>query len=291
MSGRTSTSGWGKPAAGLLLAVTVAAATLAGCSQSSPPAPSTSSSPGPTPTLSAEAGFVDMTGWKLTLPSAGKDGDAAILEPAKLSPPWLTQDAGGGLTFWAPVTGATTANSDHPRTELDSLHNFQVGRGRHALLASVSVTQVPTKKQDVIIGQLHGADDISSVAFVMLHYTGGSIKVVVKKSEDGSDATTYPLLTGVPLSVRFDYSIRDNGNGSLTLGARYGDKVASVDVRIPDDFKDATVRFQAGAYQLGKATKQAALDDGARVTFFGLSEGGAAATASDGAPTSPSATA
>jgi hypothetical protein len=253
----------------------VAALALAACSHPSTPTPPPSSTAAPSPSSS---GPVDMTGWKLTLPSTGKNGDAAIVEPAQLSPPWLTQDASGNLAFWAPVEGATTANSDHARTELDSLHNFQVGHARHALLASVSVSQVPTKGQDVIIGQLHGAEDISSVAFVMLHYTAGSIKVVVKDSQDGDASTDVELLTDVPLGARFDYSIRDDGDGKLTLGARFGSKSASRQVDVPSDFQDATVRFQAGAYQLGKSSKAPA-DDGARVTFYALDQRTGAAAA------------
>ena len=51
----------------------------------------------------------------------------------------------GNLTFWAPVNGATTEHSEHPRTELDNLSNFQAGSGPQALTASVSVAQVPTR--------------------------------------------------------------------------------------------------------------------------------------------------
>ena len=96
------------PAAGLLLERSAAAA-------SAPPAP------GP--------GVGALAGWKLTLPLPGKKGNAEIVDPAQVAPPWLTADPSGNLTFWAPVNGATTEHSEHARTELDNLSNFQAGGG------------------------------------------------------------------------------------------------------------------------------------------------------------------
>ncbi len=213
---------------------------------------------------------VALSGWKLTLPVAGPGGTAAGVDPARFSPPWLTEDPGGGLTFWAPVGGATTANSSHPRTELIGLDAFAAGEEPHALTASLSVAQVPTDGQDVILGQIHGAEDIKSVPFVMLHYRAGAIDVVVKRKRSGSAADRYPLLSDVPLGARFDVGIRDNGNGTLTFTATEGERHASTDAPLPAAFSGATVRFQAGAYQQSETAGTTA-DDGARITFHALS--------------------
>ncbi|HWN32232.1 MAG TPA: polysaccharide lyase family 7 protein [Pseudonocardia sp.] len=215
---------------------------------------------------------VDLSGWKLTLPKASEKGTAASINPADSAPPWLTRDDTGCLKFWAPVDGATTPNSQHPRTELVSLNNFKAGSGQHVLRASLAVAQAPSTNRDIIIGQIHGADDISSVPFVMLHYDGGTIKVVVKQAQSGSTSDKYPLITGVPLGARFDYAISDNGDGKLTFAARYGSQTPHVTVPIPAPFQGATVRFQAGAYQQGEAGGGGS-DDGARVNFFTLDEG------------------
>jgi hypothetical protein len=218
------------------------------------------------------ASAVDLTGWKLTLPKASEKGTAASINPADNAPPWLTRDNTGSLKFWAPVNGATTPNSEHPRTELVSLNNFKAGSGQHVLRASLAVAQAPSTNRDIIIGQIHGADDISSVPFVMLHYDGGTIKVVVKQAQSGSTSAKYPLITGVPIGARFDYGISDNGDGKLTFAARYGSRTPHVTIPIPAPFQGATVRFQAGAYQQGEAGTGGA-DDGARVNFFTLDEG------------------
>jgi hypothetical protein len=215
---------------------------------------------------------VPLSGWKLTLPKASEKGTAASINPADSAPPWLTRDNSGCLKFWAPVNGATTPNSEHPRTELVSLNNFKAGSGQHLLRASLAVAQAPSTNQDIIIGQIHGADDISSVPFVMLHYDSGTIKVVVKQAQSGSTANKYPLISGVPLGARFDYAISDNGDGNLTFAARYGSKSPHVTIPIPAPFHGATVRFQAGAYQQGEAGGGGD-SDGARVNFFSLDEG------------------
>ena len=104
-------------------------------------------------------GAINLQEWKLTLPVAGKKGDADTVEPAAITEPWLTQGADGGLTFWAPAAGATTKNSEHPRTELDNLTNFSAGTsGPRTLKVSLAVSQVPADTKDIIIGQIHGAD-------------------------------------------------------------------------------------------------------------------------------------
>jgi len=230
------------------------------------PRPTGVALPAPGPATGAE---VDLTGWKLTLPEAGAQGAAASRTPADSVPPWLTREDDGRITFWAPVSGVTTPNSQHPRTELVSMNNFQAGASPHTLTASVAVGQAPAGNQDIILGQIHGAGDINSVAFVMLHYTAGAIRVVVKKQQGGTASDKYSLLSNVPLGAWFDYTISDNGDGNMTFSARYGSDAQRVTVPIPGPFRDATVRFQAGDYQQGTTCNSR---DGALVTFNTLRE-------------------
>jgi hypothetical protein len=217
-------------------------------------------------------GAIALDGWKLTIPVAGDNGNADIIEPAASTPPWMTAKDDGSLEFWAPTAGATTKTSQHPRSELNSLNNFTAGDGVHSLHASVSVAQVPSGTGDIIIGQIHGAGDIISVPFVMLHYKNGVIRVVVKQVQKGSTGQTYQLLTGVPLGARFDYTITDSGNGNLDFSATYGADTRQATAPLPEAFNGATVRFQAGDYQLGDSESGIA-SDGGRVTFYALTEG------------------
>jgi Alginate lyase len=244
---------------GLLL---LAVCTVAACSTSpkAPPAPAPPSGP-PVPALA---------GWKLTLPTANDKGDAASVDPAQVTPPYLTTDPAGALVFWAPVEGATTKNSDHARTELNNLTNFPAGTARHELAASVTVDQVPTGTPDVIIAQIHGADDLSAVPFVMLHWRDGELRVVVKQERTGSAAKDYPL-TSVALGTRFDVGIVDNGDGTMTFRASVDGDSPEATAPVPPAFRGATVRFQAGAYQQAESAGTAAApDDGAKVTFSSL---------------------
>jgi len=215
---------------------------------------------------------IDLDGWKVTLPVAGKKGHAANITPAVLAPPWLVQQSDGSLRFWAPVCGVTTPNSDHPRTELDSLSGFTAGNsGPQALTASLAVSQVPSVGGDIIVGQIHGSDDISSVPFVMLRYSAGQLRVVVKKSQSGASSDKFPLLSRIPLGGWFEYSISDNGDGTLTVTASHGPDSQHVTVPIPPAFRGATVRFQAGNYQQGVSDPSGCTGlDGAMVTFAAL---------------------
>lgn len=251
------------PIVGLLLAA--CAAPVPGAAPVTP-APTAAFDPGPVP-----ASPIGLAGWKLTLPIAGPKGTPKSVEPADVAPPYLTRDADGRLLFWAPVAGTTTANSEHTRTELNSLSPFTAGQGRHTLSATVSVTQVPEADPDVIIGQIHGTGPISAVSFVMLHYDSGVIRVVVKQQRSGSSSEDHRLLEDVPLGAPFTYSITDDGDGTLHFSATQGGRTGDASAPIPTAFTAAPVRFQAGAYQQADSTADSASpDDGARVTFSAL---------------------
>lgn len=234
------------------------------------PAPDTTprSTPatGPLPT-----GPVTLTDWQLTLPIAGRKGDAAIVNPAAPTPPWLTAGADNSVTLWAPVTGTTTPNSTHARTELDNHTPFLAGVGRHVLTATLAVTQLPTERPDVIVGQIHGSDPISSIPFVLLHDENGTIGVDVKQARTGTAATQLPLLDNVALGTLFGYTITDNGDNTMTFTATSSGHTATATTPIPPPFVGAPVRFQAGAYQQADSTTGGSgPNDGARVTFHAL---------------------
>lgn len=211
---------------------------------------------------------MSLDGWKLSIPVQNDDGDATTVEPAQVRAPWMMRSDDGGLTFWAPTRGSTTKNSQHPRTELDSLSDFSAGEGRHTLTASLTLQQEPADGRGIILGQIHGADDISSVPYVMLRYQQGTVRVVVKQVQDGDDLINYPLLDNVGVGDTFDYTITDNGDGTMTFTATMDGMSHQSVAPVPAAFKGATVRFQAGDYQ--QAFTPGGPDDGGRVTFHEL---------------------
>jgi hypothetical protein len=212
-----------------------------------------------------------LDGWKLTLPvdKAGSlSGKAQQLSTAALTAPWLTRNADGSLSFWAPATGATTSNSEHARTELVSTNDFTLGTGVHSLAATLSVTQVPSSDPDIDVGQMHGGGSLKSIPFVMLHWRNGNIVVIVKQVMHGSTSQSVTLLTEVPLGARFSYVMTDQGNGTLTLTAAYNGQANQATVQVATPFMGTDERFQIGDYQ--QATSSSSPSDGGRVTFYAI---------------------
>jgi hypothetical protein len=223
----------------------------------------------PNPPASTGAG-IDLSGWKLSLPEQNAKGDAAAIEPARTKAPWLTQAPDGGMEFWAPTTGATTKNSEHPRTELQSRTYFQAGSAPHTLTASLTLLQLPQDGRGIILGQVHGAGDISSAPYVMLRVQDNELRVVVKQVQDGDDLINYPLLDDVGLNTRIDYAITDEGNGDMTFSATANGVTREATAPVPAEFRGATVRFQAGDYQ--QANASGGPQDGGRVVFHQLAQ-------------------
>lgn len=219
----------------------------------------------PSPRTPEAGGSVDLAGWKLSIPEENDDGDATSIEPATTKAPWLSRAPDGGLMFWAPTSGATTKNSEHPRTELQSLTYFKAGSGPHTLTASLTLLQLPQDGRGIILGQIHGADDISSVPYVMLRIQKNQLRVVVKQVQDGDDLINYPLLNNVGLNSPISYTIADLGNGTMSFSATNNGITSQATAPIPAEFHDATVRFQAGDYQ--QANASAGPQDGGRVIF------------------------
>jgi Alginate lyase len=264
-------------ATGLTVAGCVAAGSSSGGAKTpsdaagSAPAQATSSPTASSSTASSPAASISLAGWKLTLPvdRAGQlSGAAQALSAAVLVPPWLTRNADGSLTFWAPAGAATTPNSGHSRTELVSTSAFALGAASHTLAATLAVTQVPDTDHDIIVGQIHGGGSISSVPFVMLHWRAGDIVVVVKRALSGSSAQNFTLLQGVPLGGRFGYTISDAGDGELSLTATYAGRTGKAAARIPEAFLGTEMRFQVGDYQ--QATSGTSAADGGRVVFYAI---------------------
>jgi hypothetical protein len=214
---------------------------------------------------------IDLNGWKLTLPEANDKGRAKEVKPAEVTEPWMTVTEDGSLEFWAPTSGgATTPNSTHPRSELISLTEWPAGQEAHILRTSVTVKQVPRDGNGIIVGQIHGAAAIRSVAFVMLRWKHDALLLDVKTIQKGTDRIVYQLLGGIPLNSRFDFTIADRGNGEMVLTAAHQGRRGEIRTRIPAVFAGQPVRFQAGDYQ--QADRPEGEGDGGRIVVHQLAE-------------------
>lgn len=91
--------------------------------------------------------------WELQLPvnSFGLQmGDMSTIEPAKTVEPWFVASK-DKLKFVCPIKGATSANTESPRTELKELKDWSLEEGG-VLKATLSVDQIPSG--GVTIGQV-----------------------------------------------------------------------------------------------------------------------------------------
>jgi alginate lyase len=140
------------------------------------------------------AALLDMSAWKLTLPG-GKEGS-----PTEILPPDLksfTENGvfhmsreGDGVVFRAEVGGATTKNSDYPRSELREMASAEEEAawsntsGTHTLDVRQAITEVPPVKPHVVAAQIHdGKDDVLQIRLedktLAVQYNDGNDQVVI----------------------------------------------------------------------------------------------------------------
>jgi len=217
----------------------------------------------------------DLSHWKLELPVdvvGGTTGVAAEISAGQLSAGFTNNyfysGADGAMTFWCPVTGATTSGSTYPRSELRELLNPNdasvnwLGTGTHILRAQCKVTQQPSAGA-IIIGQVHGYS--YSQRLVKLQFNNGVVQAYVRNSPTvaGDTKFTYP-------SVAL--------NGTINYEIKVLDGVASIAVNgVTNSFnffasdpawQTINYYFKAGSYvqdNIGTDT------EGGRVAFYQLS--------------------
>jgi len=134
----------------------------------------------PTPTATPQrpsAQNINLTNWKLTLPTGEAGHPTEIKQPALSSyqiDPWFII-LSEGIRFRAPVNGVTTSGSGYPRSELREMSNNGTAKaswsstsGTHTMFLDEAITAVPQTKKHVVAGQIHDASD--DVLVVRLEY-------------------------------------------------------------------------------------------------------------------------
>jgi hypothetical protein len=164
----------------LLAAVAVAAAGVAAADEALPVgagsmALALTSAPWPAITPSGTAcsatEILDLRRWKLTLPAGDSESPTEVF-PGELRE--ATSEFFGptqrcdGVTFVAPVTGATTKGSDYPRSELRELTEggspaaWSSSSGTYSIAVMEAFTALPEDKPQLVGLQIHDdADDVS----------------------------------------------------------------------------------------------------------------------------------
>jgi hypothetical protein len=241
--------------------------------------------------LPAEAGEypyseLNLANWSLTLPvddNGGTTGTADTVSPGELLDgyfsDWFYATIGGGVTFWAPVTGARTPNARYSRSELrelidpeDSSVNWLVtGKGR--LEATVSVERIPSGSGKAIVGKIVGYDTVDSDSNYLVHLVfqvradtcAGSLYALVQDDPVASlsEVTQVMLVEdGLSLGESFSYTI-DVDQGELTVSARGQTKTVTIDPK----WNEVPVYFRVGA---GLSATGTQTTDGVAVTVYNL---------------------
>jgi len=133
----------------------------------------------PNVTITKPAQLLDLTSWKLTLPTGDDESPTEVKQPELAdytNADWFKlNDTKTAVTFRAPVNGVTTSGSGYPRSELREMEqdgktkaNWSSTSGTHTMLLEESVTAVPSVKKQVVAAQIHDADD--DVLVIRLDY-------------------------------------------------------------------------------------------------------------------------
>lgn len=207
----------------------------------------------PVPTLDTSpvgilpAKVLDLTNWKLTLPTGSAESPTEIKQPqlaTYLLDPWFVT-ANGGVRFRAAVNAPTTSGSSYPRSELREMTNngkdkasWSATSGTHTMTIDQAITATPLKKPHVVAGQIHDSgDDV-----IVIRLEGKHLFVDV-----GGD-TAHTLDTNYNLGTRFQ--VKFEVSGGQTHIFYNGAKVYT----LTKDYSGAY--FKAGAYTQSNCSKE-----------------------------------
>jgi hypothetical protein len=151
------------------------------------------------------AQLLDLSNWKLTLPTGEEGGPEELLAGALSgfsNEFFKLNDSRDGVVFTAKVGGATTQNSHYPRSELREMQGGEKASwsnpgGTHTLEVREAIVATPPVKPEVVAAQIHdGEDDV-----LQIRLEGERLSV---QSDDGQTETVldpaYEL--GSPFDVK-----------------------------------------------------------------------------------------
>jgi Alginate lyase len=119
-------------------------------------------------TATVPADVLDLTNWKMTLPTGSEGSPTEIKQPAldsfSSAPHFVVES--DAVQFRAAVNAVTTSGSSYPRSELREMTNngadhasWSSTQGTHLLVVSEAFTKLPNTKPHVVGAQIHDADD------------------------------------------------------------------------------------------------------------------------------------
>ncbi|MBV7697288.1 polysaccharide lyase family 7 protein [Streptomyces sp. TRM70350] len=222
--------------AGVLASASAAALTL----------PAQAATPAPPERAAARCAHpsevLDLTGWKLTLPT-GEDEDPTEITQPELATfsakPWFRVDRDcDAVRFRAAVNGVTTGGSSYPRAELREMTDdgedeaaWSTTDGTHTLVVREAFTALPKDKPQVVGAQVHGGDDDVTV----FRLDGSKLYIT-----DGDDSRHHLVTDDYELGTEFEAKFVA-GDGKIAVYYNGG-----LETTISHD--GDTNYFKAGAY-------------------------------------------
>jgi hypothetical protein len=168
--------------------------------------PTTSQQPS-TSNAQLPAQVLNLSNWKLTLPSGPSESPTEIKQPAlatyKNDPFFLV--SGGGVKFRSPVNGVTTGGSSYPRSELREMTNngsanaaWTNSSGTHTMFIEQAIMATPKTKKHVVAGQIHDASD----DVIVIRLEGTKLFVDIGGTDGPTLDANYTL--GKKFTVKFE---------------------------------------------------------------------------------------
>jgi hypothetical protein len=245
---------------------------FAGNAMASPSTASAAVSPHLSTTV-APGGNFNLSEWSLQLPT-GSAGDPTTISPSQLEGAkgfqdsyFFTNTSDGGMSFWDPENGVTTANSSYPRSELREMNssgdqaNWFPSGTTNTLSASVKVTQVPSH---VCVGQIHlGSGGSTKPLLELFYYSSGEIEIGIEQTPAGGNEILYKV-GKVSLGTEWSYKIGlSNSTISLSINS-----AAATTWQMSSTFNGYGMYFKAGDYDQSAGSSSTV---GAKVEFYALS--------------------
>ncbi|MEU1664827.1 polysaccharide lyase family 7 protein [Streptomyces sparsogenes] len=188
------------------------------------------------------ADVLDLTDWKLTLPTGDEEDPTEITQPRLATfsaKPWFQATAGcAGVRFRAPVDGVTTGGSRYPRSELREMTDggkeeasWSTTEGTHTLVVDEAFLALPADKPHLVGAQVHGGDDDVTV----FRLEGSKLYIT-----DGDDSHHHLVTDDYELGTEFEarFVARDG-----KIGVYYNGRLETTISHDGD-----TNYFKAGAY-------------------------------------------
>jgi hypothetical protein len=249
----------------LLVALVVAVSAASACSQPPAPVPAPPAAPAPTlappGTAQVPGQLLDLTNWKLTLPTGREGKPEEILEPelSSFTNAFFRLNEGrDGVVFTANAGGVTTSGSSYPRSELREMNGQEMASwsntaGTHTMRVREAVTRLPAVKPHVVAAQIHDAED--DIIEVRLE----GQRLLVQYNDGDDDATLDPAYA---LGTPYDLEI-DAADGHIRVsynGTQKADIVKS----------GAGWYFKAGSYVQSNLSRGDAPDAEGQVVIYAL---------------------